>query len=54
MYANYRSSKDYYFTGKRKETFCERLQIVTGEVQKSRQRHNTIASVERSGHSKYR
>ena len=46
-----RTSKDFYFTGKRKEIFCERLQMVI-EVQRIRQRHNTLPSLARSDHCK--
>lgn len=45
-----RNFKDFYFTGKRKETFCERLHMVIGEVQKSRQRHYTLPSIGTSDH----
>ena len=52
MHFRYRSFKDFYLTGKRKETFCTRLQMVIGEFQKGRQRHNTVSSTGVSAHGK--
>ena len=48
-----RNLRDFYFTGKRKETFCKRLQMVMGEFQKGRQRHNTVSSTGVSAHGTY-
>jgi len=52
VYCTFRNYEDFYFTGKRKEIFCERLQMVIGEIQKNRQRHNTLPSIGTSGYGK--